>query len=114
MRQWQWNSLLCHLHIVDICYNFYILSNTYTTTRNMKSEYYTLHTNGSFDKIDVNELFNKKVTYKKWKKFLNRTTLVISFNLIILLLLGVALIVILSIHISQNILFKISTLLQVR
>ena len=80
----------------------------------MKNEYYTLKTNGSFHKIDINNFLRKKVEPKKWKKFLNKSTSVISFNLFILLLLGVALIVILSIHISQNVLFTISTLLQVQ
>lgn len=74
----------------------------------MKSEYYTLHSNGSFERID-NVKSKKQKSLLTWSKH----QLVSVFSFMTLLSLGATLITILSFHISQNVLYQISQIIQV-
>ena len=73
----------------------------------MKSEYYTLHTNGSFERI--NQFQKKKKIPFQW----NKRNLILFSSFVILFSVGATLIGILSLHISQNILYEISNIVQV-
>ena len=82
----------------------------------MKNEYYTLHSNGSFEKLNKSDLFqNGKEKRKNGVKLLMRRKFFIPvFNLSLLILVGLSLTLIFSLHINGNINYQISHLIQVK
>ena len=81
----------------------------------MKNEYYTLHNNGSFEKLNKSDLLqNGKGKKKKGISVLmSKEYFMPIFNLSLLILLGLTLTVILSLHINGNFNYQLSHLIQV-
>ena len=77
----------------------------------MKAEYYTLDRNGSIEKLSKEDVFSS--SKKKTWKISSKNKWIIFINYMVLLLLGVTLTGIVSLHISNNIFLKISYLIKV-
>ena len=75
----------------------------------MKSEYYTLHSNGSFERISGSHPSQQK----KEGRLLTKSRIISASNLVLAALLGISVIVIVALHISQSTEFYISHIIQV-
>ena len=78
----------------------------------MKAEYYTLDRNGSIEKLSKEDVFSSSKKKRLWQ-ISSKNKWIIFINYMVLLLLGVTLTGIVSLHISNNIFLKISYLIKV-
>ena len=79
----------------------------------MKSEYYTLHSNGSFERISGAHPSQQKKEGSGSSRLLTKSRIISASNLIFAALLGISVIVIVALHISQSTEFSISHIIQV-
>ena len=79
----------------------------------MKSEYYTLHSNGSFERISGAHPSQQKKAGSGSRRLLTKSRIISASNLVLAALLGISVIVIVALHISQSTEFSISHIIQV-
>ena len=79
----------------------------------MKSEYYTLHSNGSFERISGAHPSQQKKEGSGSSRLLTKSRIISASNLVLAAILGISVIVIVALHISQSTEFYISHIIQV-
>ena len=79
----------------------------------MKSEYYTLHSNGSFERISGGHPSQQKKEGSGSSRLLTKSRIISASNLVLAAILGISVIVIVALHISQSTEFYISHIVQV-
>ena len=79
----------------------------------MKSEYYTLHSNGSFERIAGSHPSQQKKEGSGSRKLLTKSRIISASNLVLAAILGISVIVIVALHIYQSTEFYISHIIQV-
>ena len=79
----------------------------------MKSEYYTLHSNGSFERISGSHHSQQKKEGSGSRRLLTKSRIISASNLVLAAIIGISVVVIVALHISQSTEFSISHILQV-